>query len=355
MRSVTSRTLPPEWTCRLQLLQPNPVYLQPDAPPDVGDASVPCIFVHSVRLSPNAEPSKCPLSSAAQGDAGCLGRSNGACGGQGAAETIAAAQASESDHHVAEFAEFANPLRKEAESEAEAETDRSASPSNTRAMAKAEAEAEAVADTDTDSVADASDTDADYADYTKAKAVADEADEAKEWALADQRRNHRAEEAIVMAAAKERDEDAALAEAEVEAEAELAKAARSAPWSQGALQRQKAEALAELAKAEAEAVAADEWILADQRRIHGAEEAIVMAATKARDEDAAKVKAEEEAVAAEKLANKAAAESVAAGQARIQARIQASEAVAVARTRPIGEAAAAAFLSGALHSQSQRS
>ena len=83
MRSVTSRTLPPEWTCRLQPLQPNPMYQQPDAPTDVGDTSVPCIFVHSVRWPPGAEPGKCPLSvsAAAQADGGCLRQENGACGG----------------------------------------------------------------------------------------------------------------------------------------------------------------------------------------------------------------------------------------------------------------------------------
>ena len=101
MRSVTSRTLPPEWTCRLQPLQPNPMFLQPDAPTDVGDTAVPCIFVHSVRWPAGATPGKCPLSAGAapkgEEDGGCLSRGNGACGGQAAANAIAAAEAGASE------------------------------------------------------------------------------------------------------------------------------------------------------------------------------------------------------------------------------------------------------------------
>ena len=115
MRSVTSRVLPPEWTCRLQPLQPDPMYLQPDAPTDVGDASVPCIFVHSVRWPPSAEPGKCPLSLGA-GGAGAQKEQPATAqqGQEGASEadtasTIAAAKVSEREHPAAAMKETGPP------------------------------------------------------------------------------------------------------------------------------------------------------------------------------------------------------------------------------------------------------
>ena len=307
MRSVTSRTLPPEWTCRLQPLQPNPMYLQPDAPTDVGDTSVPCIFVHSVRWPPGAEPGKCPLSvsAAALGDGGCLSRSSGACGGQAAANTIAAAEAGESEqgeqalqrwhnlqvqkdkvaaqvskseHHLARLAEVANPgavaisdaemrlkwhLNSDAVAKAEAEA-----VAATELAAKAEAD-EAGLFAELSAITARTDGFANLASRQAAKTEAEDALEAKAWALADQRRNHRASLAAATPTALAAADDAALADAEAEA------------------------------------------------------------------------------AAAEERAATAAAEALAASKAAGSA----AEEVAAAATRPIGEAAAAAFLSGSLDSR----
>jgi len=276
MRSVTSRTLPPEWTCRLQPLQPNPMYLQPDAPTDVGDTAVPCIFVHSVRWPAGATPGKCPLSAGAapkgEEDGGCLSRGNGACGGQAAANAIAAAEAgaseqgeqalqrwqslqlqrekaaaqvSRSEHQLAKLAEVAHPGAV-AISDAEL---RLKWHLNSDAVAKAEAEAKEATELAAQAEADEAGLFAELSAITArthgfaslaarqaAKAEAEEALEAKAWALADQRRNHRASLAAATPTALAAAEDAALAEAEAEAVAAEERAASAAAESAAASQ-----------------------------------------------------------------------------------------------------------------------
>jgi len=64
MRSVTQRTLPPEWMCRLHKLERNPMLMEVAFSTDeagAGDFKVPCVFVHSRRGLSTEHDGLCPL------------------------------------------------------------------------------------------------------------------------------------------------------------------------------------------------------------------------------------------------------------------------------------------------------
>lgn len=62
MRSVTQRTLPPEWMCRSHKLESSPMHMDEDrAYADVDPIKVPCVFVHSRRGLSKEHDGLCPL------------------------------------------------------------------------------------------------------------------------------------------------------------------------------------------------------------------------------------------------------------------------------------------------------